>query len=210
VYIPPHFQQPDSNEVRRFMRSARLGTLVTNGPSGLFASHLPMMLVDDPPPHGRLLCHVSHANEQWKHTGEAMIVFLGPNAYLTPSNYATTEETGKVVPTWNYIAAQAHGTLRAIEDPRELLALVTTLTDLHEARRENPWHVNDAPVDFIQSQLRGIVGIEMRIERIDAKWKLSQNRNAADERGATEGLRNSEDPLDRATGDAMWAARPRE
>ncbi len=209
MYLPPHFRQHDIEAIHRAIRATRLATLVTHGPSGLFASHLPMMLNEEPKPYGRLLCHVSRGNEQWRHGGEALAIFTGPDAYLSPAFYATTRETGKTVPTWNYVAVHAHGTLQAIEDRTELLALVTRLTDLHETGREAPWRVSDAPAEYIRSQLDGIVGLTFVIERLYGKWKMSQHAEDADAAGAIEALESSSDALDRATAQVMRDSRKR-
>jgi transcriptional regulator len=206
VYVPRHFRQDDPATIRAAIRAARLGSLVTQSAGEFFASHLPMLLEDEPAPHGRLIAHVSRANQQWKAIGSgtsAIVIFHGPDAYVTPSFYETKREHGKVVPTWDYIAIHAYGTVRAIDDAAGVLAIVTKLTQAHEARRDEPWAVSDAPADYIAGQLRGIVGIEIAIERFDAKWKLSQNREERDIAGVRDGLAASSDAVDRALAHAI-------
>lgn len=151
--------------------------------------------------------HVARANRQWSVpvTGEAMAIFMGPDAYVTPAWYATKAETGKVVPTWNYEAVHLYGPVEFFTDADRLLESVTRLTRLHEAEREDPWAVTDAPARFVQSQLKGIVGLRMPVTRIDAKRKMSQNRSPQDRSGVAEGLAQS----DRATDRQVSALIPR-
>lgn len=206
MYLPPHFRQDDLGEIHALIRSARLATLVTVSHGAPLVSHVPMILDEANPPYGTLLCHVSRANPQWlavEPTTEALAIFLGPDAYISPSWYESKREHGKVVPTWNYVAVHAHGRIRAFEDPERLRALVERLTRKHEANRTQPWEVGDAPESFIAGQLRGIVGLEITIERLEGKWKLSQNRSAGDVAGVIAALESSPDATDRATANAM-------
>ena len=191
MYNPPHFKEDRSEIIRAAIRQSRIATLVTQGADGFDASHVPMLLDDEPAPHGRLIGHISRANPQWRTAtpgAAALAIIMGPEAYISPAWYPTKRETGKVVPTWNYVAIHAHGALRFFHDADRLLALVTRLTETHEARRAEPWAVSDAPPDFIQSQLKGIVGFELDIARLEGKWKMSQNRLKQDRVGAREGL----------------------
>jgi transcriptional regulator len=152
-----------------------------------------MLLDAEPQPYGTLIGHVSRANPQWRDFDggvQALAIFLGPDAYVSPSWYATKRQTGKVVPTWNYVAIHAYGRLRAFHEPDRLLDLVTRLTDRQEAGRAQRWMVTDAPADYLKAQLKGIAGLELRIERLEGKWKMSQNRPAEDATGAVEGLRS--------------------
>ncbi len=174
------------------MREARLATLVTLGSDGLEASHVPVLLDEGEGPHGALRGHIARANQQWRRAAldtPALAIFLGPDAYISPAWYATKKATGRVVPTWNYVAVHAYGRVEFFDDPERLLAIVTALTRRHEGRRPEPWAVDDAPADFIAAQLRGIVGFRLPIERLEGKWKLSQNRAPEDRRGAVAGLR---------------------
>jgi transcriptional regulator len=199
MYIPPAFRLEDLPDVHSAMRDARSATLVTATDQGLIGTPLPTLLNADEGQYGTLYAHVARANPQWKlaPVGEAMAIFSGPEAYVTPSWYATKQETHKVVPTWNYVAIHAYGPVEFFDDADRLLGLVTRLTDLHEQSRQQPWAVADAPADFIKSQLRGIVGLRMPITRLDAKRKMSQNRSAADRAGVIEGLSASDRAEDR-------------
>jgi len=152
---------------------------------------VPMILDPEPTPFGTLRGHLARANPQGRATvpnSTALAVFLGPEAYVTPAWYPTKAQTHKVVPTWNYVAVHAAGTLRWFDDPDRLLALVTELTESQEEGRSAPWAVSDAPADYIKSTLRGIIGFELAITRLDGKWKLSQNRAAPDRAGVAAGL----------------------
>jgi transcriptional regulator len=212
VYVPPHFRQDDIGEIHALIRSSRLATLITVAQGAPSVSHVPMLLDDTTKPYGTLLCHLSRANDQWRAIGgetEALVIFMGPDAYVTPSWYESKREHGKVVPTWNYVAVHAYGPIRVVEDPRELRGFVERLTHKHEANRAEPWDVTDAPEAFIEAQLGGIVGLEIAVRRFDAKWKLSQNRSRGDVAGVIAGLEASENGADRATAAAMRAALPK-
>ena len=194
MYIPPAFKVEDLAEIHLAMRAARSATLVTATPNGLVGTPLPMILDESEGAYGTLYAHVARANSQWRlpATGEAMAIFSGPEAYVSPSWYATKRETHRVVPTWNYVAVHAYGTAEFFEDADRILEAVTRLTNLHEQSRADRWAVSDAPADFIKSQLRGIVGLRMPITRLDGKRKVSQNRNAADRAGVVAGLSASD------------------
>jgi transcriptional regulator len=205
MYIPPAFQENDTATLHAVIRAARLSTFITATAEGLIGTPLPMILDETEGPHGTLYGHVARANPQWKlaPVGNAMAVFMGPDAYVTPSWYATKRETGKVVPTWNYIAVHVYGPVEFFEDASRLRDIVTRLTNLHETPRAEPWAVTDAPEEFIKSQLRGIVGLRMPITRIDGKRKMSQNRSAEDRAGVVDGLAASDDATDRAVADLI-------
>jgi len=197
MYLPGHFAEPRVEVLHATLEEAGLATLVTGGPGGLDASHVPLLLERGPAPLGRLVGHLARANPQWPGAGggadgaderEALAIFLGPDAYVTPSWYATKRETGRVVPTWNYLAIHAHGRLRFFDDRARLLEVVTRLTDRHERGRAAPWRVTDAPPDHLDTMLRGIVGVELTITRLEGKWKASQNRSEPDRQGVAEGL----------------------
>jgi len=199
MYVPPAFREEDLPSIHRAIREIRLAQLVTATAEGIMATPLPLFLVEGEGDKGTIYGHVARANPQWKMapTCEAMAIFAGPDAYITPSWYLTKQETGKVVPTWNYIAVHAYGPVEFFEDADRLLDVVTRLTDLHEHTRAEPWAVTDAPADFIKAQLKGIVGLRIPIARLDAKRKMSQNRNAADRAGVIKGLAESDRPSDR-------------
>ena len=199
MYIPPAFKDDDIDHIREIIRDARLATLVTATPDGPVATPMPLFLDDSEGEHGVLYGHLARANPQWKlpPLGEALAIFGGPEAYVTPSWYATKQETGKVVPTWNYIAVHAYGPVEFFEEAERLLDVVTRLTRKHEGARAKPWAVSDAPTDFIAAQLRGIVGVRIPVTRFEGKRKMSQNRPEADRVGVAAGLAASESPQDR-------------
>src|SRR5262249_38885436 len=191
MYLPPQFKEEDVPTLHEAIRQARVASFVTLGASGIVASHIPMLVDPAPGPFGTLRGHIARANPQWRDVvagREALAIFLGPNAYVTPSYYATKRETGKVVPTWNYVAIHAYGTAEFIDDPEWLRTLVTELTRTHEAGRAAPWAVSDAPPDFVAGMLRSIVGIKLPIARLEGKWKMSQNRPGVDHPGTVAGL----------------------
>jgi transcriptional regulator len=191
MYVPTHFKEDRLAVLHDAIRQAGLATLVTGGPEGLDASHVPMLLDLTPAPFGTLFGHIARANPQWRGAApdlQALAIFLGPDAYITPSWYATKRQTGEVVPTWNYVAVHAHGRVRFFDDPERLLGLVTKLTEAHEAGRPRPWAVSDAPGQYIRAHLAGIVGFELPIARLEGKWKMSQNRSTEDRAGAADGL----------------------
>jgi transcriptional regulator len=197
MYIPTQFRLEALPDMHAAIRATRLATLVTMGPDGLIGTPLPFMLDAEDGEYGTLHAHVAKANGQW-HTGgqEALVTFMGPDAYVTPSWYATKQRDGKVVPTWNYVAVHAYGPVEFYEDAERLLDVVSRLTNLHEKPRPAPWAVGDAPETFIRSQLKGIIGVRIPITRLDAKHKLSQNRNAEDRGGVKAGLAASPSPDD--------------
>jgi transcriptional regulator len=191
VYIPSHFNEDRIDVLHDAIRGAGLATLVTLTADGMIASHLPLLLDPDPAPYGTLVGHLARANPQTQTTDpavQAMVVFHGPDGYISPSLYATKRETEKVVPTWNYVAIHAYGTIAFFDDPTRLLGVVTRLTEKHEASRAQPWAVTDAPADFVQSMLRAIIGVSIPIARLEGKYKLSQNRPTADHAGIVTGL----------------------
>ncbi|UCI21805.1 FMN-binding negative transcriptional regulator [Mesorhizobium sp. B2-1-8] len=199
MYTPPAFRDDDKDSILATIRAARLANLVTATADGPLATPLPLFLDETEGEHGVIHGHMARANPQWHvpAIGDGLAIFMGPNAYVTPAWYATKQETGKVVPTWNYAAVHAYGPVEFFDDADRLLEVVTRLTNLHEGARAAPWAVSDAPPDFIQSQLRGIVGLRMPVVRLEGKRKMSQNRNAADRAGVAAGLAASERPSDR-------------
>jgi transcriptional regulator len=191
MYVPAHFKQEGIPALHEAIRRSGLATLITLGEDGLEASHIPMLIESDPEPFGTLHGHIARANFQWKRAKtsvQALAIFLGPNAYITPSWYPTKRQTGKVVPTWNYVAVHAYGTITFFDDASDLRRVVTKLTEMHEVNRSAPWEVADAPTEFIDSMLKGIVGFKLAIARLEGKWKLSQNRSAEDIAGVRDGL----------------------
>ena len=213
MYIPDHFR-PTDDDVAELLAHIGAAELVTATADGLLATMLPLIHQPSDPSaseagdHGRLMGHVSRNNLQWKvpAIGEAMVIIRGPDAYISPAWYATKSEHGRVVPTWNYITAHVHGELVTHDDPAWIEANVRALTTRHEAARPHPWAVDDAPRPYIEGQLKAIVGVEVRITRIEAKLKLSQNRSTDDVDGAIAGL-DAESPVAQPMADAMRRAR---
>ncbi len=210
MYNPPAFREDRPEALRALVESARLALLVSNGPGdggGVpEASHLPLFLAPEEGPNGTLYGHLARANPHWRGlaaAGRALAVLMGPEAYVSPSLYPSKAEHGKVVPTWNYVAVHASGPVEVFDDPARLLRVVETLTRRHEAGRAEPWAVSDAPEEYVRAQLRGIVGVALRIETLEGKRKLSQNRSEADRAGVIAGLSASADPRDREVAAAM-------
>jgi len=194
VYVPAHFA-PDDATVAELLYNHGAADLVTPTAEGLVATMLPFVYVPEAAEHGALYGHLARNNDQWKlpAVGEALAIVRGPDAYVTPTWYASKAEHGRVVPTWNYVTAHVYGQLIVHDDPGWTEHLVRRLTAKHEAGNAHPWSVDDAPRAFIEGQLRAIVGIELAITRIEAKAKLSQNRPAADVAGVIAGLRERGD-----------------
>lgn len=207
MYVPAHFAADDA-AVRDLLVRCGGADLVTATPDGLVATFLPLLFDPTVGENGALLGHVARNNEQWRlpAMGDALVIVRGADAYVTPSWYASKAEHGRVVPTWNYITAHVYGNLVIHDDPGWVELLVRRLTDRHEAAEERPWSVDDAPAEFIAGQLRAIVGVEVAITRVEAKFKLSQNRPAADIEGVVDGLTARGD---RASAAAVRAAMPR-
>jgi transcriptional regulator len=205
MYLPAHFRQDDVGALHAAMRAFPLATLITTGPDGISASHVPMLLDPEPAPYGTLVCHLARANDQWRTAAaaEALVIFSGPQSYITPSWYQAKAETGRVVPTWNYVAVHARGHAHTFSDPQRLYELVSRLTDIAESPRPVPWAAGDAPERFMAEQLQGIVGLEIPIRLLTGKWKLSQNRPAGDRERIIAGLVESGDPEARATANVM-------
>ena len=192
MYQPPHFREDRLEVQHQLIRSHPLGLLITAGAGGLQANPIPFLIDATASEHGTLRAHLARANPQLRELAavtECLVVFQGPQHYISPSLYATKQETGKVVPTWNYITVHAWGAARVMDDTAWLRRQVDDLTRHNEATRETPWQVADAPEPFITAQLKGIVGLEIPVARIEGKWKASQNRPAADRDGVVAGLR---------------------
>lgn len=199
MYTPPAFRDEDRTSLLATIRAARLATFITATAEGPLATPLPLFIDESEGEHGVLYGHLARANPQWRvpPVGNGLAIFAGPDAYVTPSWYAVKQETGKVVPTWNYVTVHASGPVEFFDDATRLLDVVTRLTSLHEGERAAPWAVSDAPPEFVQAQLRGIVGLRMPIVTLEGKRKLSQNRSPADRAGVAAGLAESERPMER-------------
>jgi transcriptional regulator len=190
MYIPRANQEDRISVLHKLMKDQPFASLITMGSSGLFASHIPMVLEQNGT-LGQLRGHISRANTQWRDytpSAEALAIFSGPQHYITPNWYLEKQETGKVVPTWNYVVVHAYGYLKIIEDGAWLVTHLASLTNIHEAALPVPWKIEDAPADYIASQVKGIVGLEMEVTRLEGKWKVSQNRSEQDRNGVAKGL----------------------
>jgi len=206
MYVPAAFHESQTPLMHALMRAHPLATLVTLDAGALAADHIPMQVVAAPEPYGLLRGHVARANPLWRQhpkDQEALAVFQGPQVYVSPSFYPTKRITGEVVPTWNYAVVHAYGRLRFIHDRQWLLELVESLTAVHEAARPSPWRVADAPPEYIERMLGAIVGLEFSVSRMTGKWKVSQNRNAADRQGVVAGLRSTHDDDAQAIADLV-------
>ncbi len=191
MYLPSAFREERPEVLHASIRAHPLATLITAGSEGLIANLVPFILVDAGE-KGTLRAHIAKANDQLNALAagnEALVVFHGPQTYITPSWYASKIEHGRVVPTWNYVVVQVRGTPRVIDDAQWIRTQIGALTSSQESRRAEPWDVSDAPEAFIEGQLRAIIGVEIPIRTIEGKWKVSQNRTAADRHGVCAGLR---------------------
>jgi transcriptional regulator len=207
MYLPSHFKQPDPEVIRRLIRDAPMATLVTTSAGAIEANHVPMLLVADAEPM-RLRFHVARANSVWRETDAAtdvLAIFQGPDTYISPSWYASKAEHGKVVPTWNYVVVHAYGKLEVHDDKEWLRAFLPSLTDTHEARFDAPWQVTDAPADYVDKMMGAIVGMEIEVTRVVAKWKLGQNQPAANQATLLTGLRQADQPGAQAVADLLAA-----
>jgi transcriptional regulator len=212
MYQPPHFREERLEVLHDLIASHPLATLVTVEKGRPDANHIPMLVDRNRGRLGVLRAHVARANALARNQGgAALAIFQGPEGYVTPSWYATKRETGKVVPTWNYVVVHAHGPLTVIDDPAWIREQIEALTRAKEDGRAAPWHVADAPADFLASQVKGIVGIEIEIAALEGKWKVSQNRPEADRAGVAAGLRapGDESPAMAALVEAFGAAKDR-
>ncbi|SFW55376.1 MULTISPECIES: FMN-binding negative transcriptional regulator [Pseudomonas] len=206
MYNPKAFAVDDLPQLHQMMGDCRLAVLVTHGEHGVQASHLPLLLATQHGPNGTLYGHMARANPQWRDLeagAEALVIFTGAEAYVSPGFYPSKAEHGKVVPTWNYVAVHAYGNAEVFSDTQRLRNLVGALTDRHETAREQPWKIDDAPAEYIDSMLKAIVGFALPVLRLEGKRKLSQNRSPADAAGVRSGLAASPDPQDRALAHLM-------
>jgi len=197
MYIPASFKESQPDRLHDLIRKHPLGLLVTHGDNGLEASPVPFLIYPDEGRQGVLRAHLAKANPHWKSmTGqtECLVIFQGPEGYVTPSWYPSKANNHKVVPTWNYATVQIRGIPRVTEDIAWLRRQLDDLTASHENLRSEPWSVSDAPMDYIAAQMKAIVGIEIPISNIEGKWKMSQNRDAADRHGVIHGMRSDADP----------------
>ena len=213
MYIPRSYAEHDPQVLFDFIEAHPLGALVTSTPAdGLIATHLPLVLDRGAGPSGVLAGHLARANPHARHLGDdaadALVIFTGPDAYITPSWYPAKQEHGRVVPTWNYVAVHVYGRVRVNDDPVALRRHLDVLTARHEGGRPEPWRVDDAPPTYVAQQLQAIVGFELVITRLEGKWKMSQNRSAADIDGVVRGLSASPEPSDREVAAIVAMRRP--
>ena len=205
MYIPRLNAEQDTPTLHAFIDANPFATLVTAS-GGLFATHLPLVLRATDGPLGTLEGHVARANAHHKLVEgetEALVIFTGPHAHITPTWYPSKLENDKVVPTWNYVAVHAYGTVRFRDDAEYLAAHVARLTERHESVRGSEWRTSDPPADYVAQQLKAIVGVEIEISRLEGKWKMSQNRSEADVQGVIAGLRQSDTTQDADVADEM-------
>lgn len=206
MYDVQAFREERVEVLHALIKAHPLATLVTTTAHGLEANHIPLLIDPEPAPYGTLRGHVARGNPIWRTfnaDSEVLVVFQGPQGYITPSWYRSKTQHGKVVPTWNYAAVHAYGPLRIFDDAEWLRRLVTRLTDTQELPFEKPWQVTDAPADYIDTMLKAIVGIEIPLRRLQGKWKMSQNRLPQDRDGVIEGLKACGDEASRAMLNAM-------
>jgi transcriptional regulator len=212
LYIPPAFRETDPAVLHAEIRRVGFCSLTTVGADGPLVSHVPVFLDTTIGPLGQMRCHIARANPQWRDSDlskPALAVFMGPDSYVSPSWYPSKTEHGKAVPTWNYVAICARGRIEIISERDALLAHVAELSDRHEAAFPEPWEVSDAPADYIDKQLRAIVGFRFTIEALEGKLKLSQNRTEADRTSVAAALSASADPQARDVGAMMEALHKR-
>ena len=212
MYIPPANAETDRDSLFAFIEATPLGALVTTAVNGdPVATHLPWVLRRDRGSHGVLQGHIARANSEHTRNGSAntpvraLVLFTGPDAYISPSWYVAKAEHGKVVPTWNYVAVHVYGEARFTSDRDYLRQHLEALVTRHEASQRKPWKISDAPGDYVERQINAIVGVEVVIERIEGKWKMSQNRSTADVDGVIGALDDSSIPKDRAVAEIMRA-----
>lgn len=192
MYLPPSFREDRLEVLHALIKARGLGTLITAGEGGLLANLIPFILMDDGP-YGTLRCHLARANGQLqalRANAETLVLFQGPDTYITPNWYPTKAISGEVVPTWNYAIVQARGVPRVIDDPAWIRAQIEMLTQSQEGTRTPSWRVADAPESYVTSQIKGIVGVEIPITKLEGKWKVSQNRSAADRESVAGNLRS--------------------
>ncbi|HEU0165809.1 MAG TPA: FMN-binding negative transcriptional regulator [Thermomicrobiales bacterium] len=205
MYLPAHFEMTDPEAIRAMIAEHPLGTLVTLGRDGIAANHIPFLL-EERGEHGTLVAHVARNNPLWTDRGpyvEALTIFQGPTAYISPNWYPTKQESHEVVPTYNYAVVHVYGELIVHDDPKWVRGAIGKLTKAMEASQSKPWKMADAPQDYLATMVANIVGIEIPISRFSAKWKASQNRTPADLAGVISGLREMSDPEDAAMAAVM-------
>ena len=198
MYTPKHFEINDQEEQLAFVKAFPFATLVSNGEDGLNAEHIPMLVHVDAENRVVLQAHIAKANKLWQnvaHQADVLVIFQGENAYITPNWYPSKKVDGKAVPTWNYRAVHIKGTINFIHDVEWKLSLLEKLTNTHEQKQPAPWSISDAPKDYIEQRLAGIVGVEIQVSAIQGKYKLSQNQSAENKNGVRDGLVQTQHPM---------------
>jgi transcriptional regulator len=211
MYLPAHFEENRRDVLDALIAAQPFGTIVTHGPNGLDANHIPFEFEPANGPFGTLRAHVARANPLWKEAAtspETLVIFQGPHAYISPTWYPSKAETHKAVPTWNYIVVHAHGRIIVHDDENYVRGVVARLTRKMEAGESAPWKMGDAPADYLTQMLGAIVGLEIQVTKLVGKWKLNQNRTEADIRGAAGALGERQTDDQRAVSEAMIAAMP--
>ena len=199
MYVPKHFAVDDEQDIRQFVEATRLGALISHGPDGLFATHIPWLVDTHVSIGATLTAHVARANPHWKMIGggtDALVIFTGANAYITPGWYPSKQDHGKIVPTWNYQAVHLYGHVEALQNSEDIETAIRRLSDKMEHKRETPWSIDDAPRNYIDKMISAIVGLKFTITNVEAKYKLDQNKADQDRLGAAKGL--SAEPSDAA------------
>jgi transcriptional regulator len=197
MYLPKHFEERDPERLRSLIQRHPLGALVTATESGLDANHIPFLFADTASGAQQLHGHIARANPLWREVvrdATALVIFQGPESFISPSWYPSKRENASVVPTWNYAVVHVHGVLRCVDDPAWVRSHVEALTREHEGKRDAPWAVTDAPADFIEKMVTAVVGIEISITRLVGKWKVGQNRSISDRIGVVEALQREAVP----------------
>ena len=209
MYTPTAFREARLPELHAAIESIAFASLISTTADGLQVSHIPLLLAPEEGPYGTLYGHVARANAHAGCNGmPSLAIFLGPHAYISAGWYPGKQTHGEEVPTWNYIAVHAHGILTTFDDPAALSELLRKLTDRHERAMPTPWRVDDAPTDYIDRNLKAITGLRLPIDRLEGKWKLSQNRTDADREGVLAGLDQQDDEASRQMASAIRAANP--
>lgn len=206
MYSPAAFRVDDLEQIQTQIDHSPLAILVTQDEQGLLASHLPLFLDRQAGDHGTLYGHFARANKHWQslaNGAEVLVIFPGASAYVSPGYYPSKAEDHKAVPTWNYIAVHAYGQAEVFDDPQRLRDVVSRLSQHHEQGRPQPWSVDEAPADYLDAMLRGIVGFALPIARLEGKWKLSQNQTPRNRKGVRDGLLASSAPTEQAVAQAM-------
>ncbi|MCC6980704.1 MAG: FMN-binding negative transcriptional regulator [Candidatus Melainabacteria bacterium] len=185
MYIPESFNEERKEVLHELIRNNPFGMIISNGDRGPVATSVPILLSQNESKFGLLQCHIARANPHWKNIDgqDVLVIFQGENAYISPNWYPTKEENGMVVPTWNYAMVQARGVARVVDDAGWLKEQITALTNQAERGFSRPWKVSDAPADYIDGQIKGIIGIEIKVDSLEGKWKVSQNRSVKDRHG---------------------------